>query len=563
MNRLETITSRLSERGRTVAIHTTFFLLLLVAKPQALVAEPSWAPSDRHGHSTHIIRFEGNPLATYGGGIAGLPEAPRRAGTRRLDARSPEAIAYLDFLGQQQRGQLDRIAAAIGRDAVVEHRYLYVLNGVALRIDAAEAGVIAGLDGVVDVQRDVIHTPDTDVGPGLIGAPAFWTGQTSNGVGNRGEGIVIGIIDSGFNHAHPSFAALASDGYVHVNPVPGGAYLGVCAPAHPNHQALCNDKLIGAYSFNTLTTDPRDEDGHGTHVASTAGGNPVTAGILGLTFPISGVAPRANLINYRVCAPGCPTSASVASVNQAIADGVDVLNYSISGSDNPWVNSVDIAFRDAHAAGLLVTTSAGNTGPGASTTGKTGPWNASVGNSTHARVIGYSVSSAGLSNLLAIISSGPPFASTLSANVADVASEFPANASGCNAFAASALAGRIALIPRGGCTFAIKVDAAAAAGAVAVLVFNNAGGPPTAMGSLEATTIPSAMLDIVDGTAIRTALAGGALPATTVFSTVASQSRPNWQDVLASGSSRGPSQFDVLKPDYVAPGTNILAADLA
>jgi hypothetical protein len=100
------------------------------------------------------------------------------------------------------------------------------------------------------------------------------------------------------------------------------------------------------------------------------------------------VLPPANIVAYKVCNPGCPGTASIAAVNSAIAtDEVDVLNYSISGSDSPWNDPVDIAFLDASNAGIFVSASAGNAGPGASTVAKTGPWNAAVAASTHSRVI--------------------------------------------------------------------------------------------------------------------------------------------------------------------------------
>ncbi len=523
----------------------------------------AYAPLDAAGRALHIVRFHEAALASYAGNIEGLAPTSRRATGRKIDLQSAESRAYLDFLSARQTQHLQGINSLLGRSASAEFQYLNVLNGMALRLSPAEADQIARLPFVAHVERDVLHQLETDIGPDLIGAPAFWDGETTSGLANRGEGLVIGIIDSGFHHAHPSFAATAEDGYSHTNPVPGGLYLGVCNPAHPNHQALCNDKLIGSYSFNSATLDPEDISGHGTHVASTAAGNPVTASIDGLSIPMTGVAPRANLINYLVCRPGCPTSSSVAAVNQAIPDGVDILNYSISGSDNPWANSIDLAFLDAYNAGIYVSTSAGNTGPGAGTVAKTGPWNATVANTTHRRVIGYRVNSAGITDMVAAVSSGPAFATDLSANLADVADEFPGNALGCNAYPAGSLSARIALVQRGGCTFAVKVNGAQAAGAVAVLVFNSAGGPPTAMGALEDTVIPSAMLDSADGPALQDALAGGASAATTVFSARFVQLRADWEDVVAAGSSRGPSVFDVLKPDFGAPGTNILAADIA
>src|SRR5690606_6581662 len=102
-------------------------------------------------------------------------------------------------------------------------------------------------------------------------------------------------------------------------------------------------------------------------VGSTIAGNvheaTFTIGDTEFTRTVQGVAPRANVISYLICFPGCPSTSAVAAVDQAITDGVDVLNYSISGIDNPWLDPVDLAFLDAYEAGIVVNASAGNDGP--------------------------------------------------------------------------------------------------------------------------------------------------------------------------------------------------------
>ncbi|NNJ10359.1 S8 family serine peptidase [Chloroflexales bacterium ZM16-3] len=238
-----------------------------------------------------------------------------------------------------------------------------------------------------------------------------------NIAGYQGEGVIIGMIDTGINTTHPSFTEVGGDGYRHLNPLGQGSYKGACDPTNLPSRAdgnlsgynpaiSCNNKLIGAWAFSqtapvsnfdTGEPSPNDEDGHGSHTASTAAGNVLTNIIFdGVNFPrISGVAPHANIIAYDACgylngglySSGCPSAALLAAVNQAVADQVDVISYSISGGENPWTDSVEQAFLAARAAGIVVSTSAGNRGPTSGTVAHLGPWLLSVAAATHNRSI--------------------------------------------------------------------------------------------------------------------------------------------------------------------------------
>src|SRR5690606_10044823 len=141
----------------------------------------------------------------------------------------------------------------------------------------------------------------------------------------------------------------------------------------------------------------------------------------------------------------------------------------------------------------------------------------------------------------------------------------PGNGRGCAAFPAGSFDGAVALVERGDCTFEQKVGNAAAAGAVAVVVANQLGGPPVSMAQLEATTIPAVMLDLTSGAALRDHIVDTAPQATTVrlHGTAQTVTDAGWQDVVGGFSSRGPSQFELLAPTFAAPGVNILAASAA
>ena len=155
----------------------------------------------------------------------------------------------------------------------------------------------------------------------------------------------------------------------------------------------CNDKVVGAYSYTDNPADfvtPEDSEGHGSHTASTVAGNTVTMDFYGNEVTISGMAPHAQIISYDVCYPTpsggqCAGDDSVAAVQQAIEDGVDVINYSISGGEDPYNDPVELAFLEATNAGIVVSTSAGNEGPAAETVAHRSPWLLSTAASSHNR----------------------------------------------------------------------------------------------------------------------------------------------------------------------------------
>ncbi|QSB13644.1 S8 family serine peptidase [Natronosporangium hydrolyticum] len=523
-----------------------------------------------------IVQLADAPLATYGGDLAGLPAtSPAITGADRLDVEAPASVRYLDYLADQQAEAVAGFSRALGRDVAPQFEYLNVLNAVALRISAAEAAQLASLPGVTNVFPDEIRELETDVSHELMGSASFWDGVTGPDLATSGEGVVIGMLDTGVNAFHPSFAEVDGDGYVHDNPLGSGEFVGACAPDHADHQDVCNDKLIGAWNFNTTGPsypDVLDRNSHGSHVGGTIAGNrhEATFSVGGdeYTRTIQGVAPRANVISYLVCDPGCPQTASVAAVNQAIADPTNVLNYSISGTDNPWVDAVDLAFLDAFEAGIFVAASAGNTGP-AATVAKTGPWNATVAASTLDRIIHHDLDVTGpgpvpaeLVGLAAAPANplrGPIVEDDITAEIRHVVG----NAFGCQSFAAGAFEGALALIQRGGgCNFAVKVNNAAAAGAVGVVLFSDMAGPPVFLSGLETTSIPAVNLSLPQGSELRDFIVDSSPEPTEVHlhGDTALLRDDAYQDIVATFSARGPSQFNVLAPTFAAPGVNVLAA---
>jgi len=541
---------------------------------------------------TWIVTFREQPLASYGGGVPGLPVAKRiRApgGRMKLDVKSAEAVAYVDHLRGRQAAYERDIARTIGEPLAVRMRMQHALNALVADMTEAQARRIARLPGVLRVEPERMLEQSTDVGPTLIGAPQMWNGSAT-GSALAGEGMVVGIIDSGINFGSPSFAAVDPiDGYGHVNPLGSGVYLGTCV-AGGIDAGRCNDKLIGGYDFvcnapanQCGVTDIREEpgfgdtNGHGTHVASTAAGNRRDVVFNGSPLRISGVAPRAGIVAYDVCYTNtstgqglCPTSSSTAAVNQAIADGVvDALNFSIGGGSSPWTDSVSLAFLNATNAGIFVAAAAGNSGPGPSTTNHAQPWVGTVAAAQHGRGgFGILISVTGPApvpaNLIGLVgnqsSGGAQLAATIPATTPlRISSGINAVDDGCNAFPAGAFTGAIAVIRRGTCNFSVKINNAAAAGAVAVVIANNQAG--TILPSAPGITIPAFSVSQVEGNALRDF--GQANPSTaTAQIGFPAVGLPNTPDALAAFSGRGPlsANFDLIKPDITAPGAQVLAA---
>ncbi|SOC52263.1 S8 family serine peptidase [Ornithinimicrobium cerasi] len=532
-------------------------------------AEPADVFTEESETGVWLVTLESDPLATYDGDVRGLAAtAVGATGEAQLDVTSEASEAYLDHLEGEHERVLAEMAEELGHDIEVTQTYHHAVNGMAVRATAEEAAALSVLPAVAHVEPEQVWELETDVSNELLGTPAIWGGATGTELATRGEGVVTGMIDSGVNPEHPSFAATDGDGWTHTNPLGEGVYLGVCASGAPRPEDICNDKLIGAYDFTG--TGAVDTNGHGSHVGSTMAGNAhdavFTVGSTEFTRGVSGVAPRANVVSFKVCSPGCPSSYTVAAVDRAIADGVDVLNYSISGPDDPWDNTVDLAFLAAYDAGIYIAASAGNTGPGVGTVTKTAPWNATVAATNSPRLIAQALSVTGpapvpaeLEQLAAVPGSGPG----VTAPIAAPLKESSGNVRGCTAFPAGTFAGSFALIERGDCDFAVKVRNAAAAGALGVVVTNQVPGPPVVMGALEATTIPAVMTSDVDGAPLRDFVRANPDAEVLLDSAAVLTETPAWAGMVSDFSGRGPSDFDLLNPTFAAPGRNILAATAA
>jgi len=298
---------------------------------------------------------------------------------QQLDTTTLKSRTYLDTLAVQRNQVLATVKSTLGREVKVNHVYDVILNGVSVELSFEEAQQLTKVAGIRKILPVTIETLDTDAGPTWIGADGIWDGTAvPDDIGNKGEGILAGIIDSGINFDHPSFSETPIDGYTYDWT---GNYLGVCDPTTgvPAYAEACNNKVVGAYTYTDEAITPEDDNGHGTHTASTVAGNAIDVEFLGEQLTISGVAPHAQIIAYDACystatGASCAGDDLVAAVQQAVLDNVDIINYSISGGEVPYNDAVELAFLEAFGSGVVVSASAGNSGPAAGTVAHRSPW---------------------------------------------------------------------------------------------------------------------------------------------------------------------------------------------
>lgn len=503
-----------------------------------------------------------------------------------LNARSGAVQRYAGTLRTTQAHVLANASARIGEPVQTLFQYQYSINAAAIRISADGAKALAKQPGVKAVVKRKIHFLHTDSGPSYTGAPAIWQGQ--NTVATKGEGVIVGIMDTGINAEHPSFAAVGGDGYQHINPLGEGNYLGDCQ----TYSQFCNSKLIGivsypdiinAYSLVPVDTEQYpdlgdrlqmgyDFNGHGSHVASTVAGNVLKSvpayNAVGeesayLFEQISGMAPHANIVSYQVCLPGngddyltgCLPELSINAVEHAIANGVKVLNYSIGGpADSPWRSFEGQAFLNARNFGIHVATSAGNAGPDAETIGSPGnlPWVTTVAAFSHNRAFSAKTLSANGLQL-----SGRSASGAVSAVLVDAADFGDADC--LTPFAAGTFTGQIVVCRRGEIARVEKGSNVKAGGAAGLVLVNVSGGANSIDDDFH--VLPGINLSAEDGETLLNWLAENSAQQVSISASelITDDERGSIAGVF---SSRGPGvPYDTyLTPDIAAPGVSIYAA---
>jgi subtilisin family serine protease len=549
------------------------------------------------GTGDYIVLLAGEPLASYRGGLPGLAgTSPLATESNRLDPDSAASTRYLAHLTAVQDAFLAAAQGSLGHPLDVRFRYHYASNGVSVHLTADEARRIARLPGVTRVEANTPRHVTTDAGPTWIGAARVWDGSAlGREVGSYGEGVVVGIIDTGINIDHPSFAEVDERGYEHANA--RGKYYGMCDRESPQYDRKfkCNDKLIGLYSFLTVPSNnmnPEDDNGHGSHTASTTAGNFVTTGYGASTTDLagtfSGVAPHANIIAYDACYTAsdgrgtCPPDATLAALDQAVADQVDVVNYSIeTGQGSPWQDSHMLAFKRLREAGVIAAVSAGNAGPTEATTNAVAPWVMAVAATTHNRFFANELTGfAGGEGEVPAAMSGGGLTSAFGP-AAIVYAKGHQNQDGTEddgrclkPFPKGEFTGQIVVCDRGQNGRTEKGTNVKAGGAGGMVLANTAADGDAING--DAHVLPAVHITFADAQALKGWMGKGSAHQAQI---TAGRFAPRaaLADNMAGFSSRGPAVaerccrrpgvtvaepqlFPVLKPDVGAPGQEIIAA---
>ena len=558
-------------------IFSLFSLVLVLAVAFSAVSPAAAQPSlkakggdiTESPNGIYIVRMVDNPVVAYEGDIKGLKATAPKNGNK-IDPNSSSVVNYVDYLTTKH----DKALSKVGGQKVYD--YVYSFNGFAAKLTPAQAQKLTGVDGVFSVSADEEYTVDTSTTPDFLGLTAeggLWD------MGYTGEDVIIGIVDSGIWPESYSFSDRTGtngndtkDGKLDYQQIPG--WHGKCIPGEDFPASDCNQKLIGAQYFNAgyggnagIDADrpwefnsTRDYNGHGTHTASTAGGNNgVPAEVSGIDLgTISGMAPRARIAAYKALwsnEDGSQASGFtvdlVAAIDQAVADGVDVINYSISGSTTSMNSSVAISFLYAADAGVFVAASAGNNGPGASTVAHNNPWLTTVAAGTHDRYYSGTV----------YLGDGASFdgasIDSRGAGPADLVYAGDAGDALCaiGSLDPSVVTGKIVVCDRGIYARVDKSYAVMEAGGIGMVLANVT--PASINADLH--YVPTVHVDEVAGDAIRAYAQTDGATATLTGGEFQQAEAPE----VASFSSRGPALAgagDLLKPDIMAPGVDILAA---
>ncbi|KAJ1431399.1 Peptidase S8/S53 domain [Sesbania bispinosa] len=470
------------------------------------------------------------------------------------------------------------LSTSVEADMKNEERIIYTyqnaFHGVAAKLSEEEAEKLESEEGVVAIFPETKYELHTTRSPTFLGLePAHSTNIWSENL--AGHDVIVGVVDTGI---WPESESFNDEG---MKPVPAH-WKGACEIGRNFTKHHCNKKIVGARMFfhgyeaaigkideQNDSLSPRDEDGHGTHTAATVAGSPVHgANLLGYAYGTArGMAPGARLASYKVCwIDGCFSSDIVSGIDRAIADGVNILSISLGGGVSSYYHdSLSIAAFGAMEKGVFVSFSAGNAGPDPVSISNVSPWVTTVGASTMDRDFpadvklgnGNKVTGVSLYKGEVMLSSEKQYPLVYFRGNSTTID--PRSVCFEETLDPQVVSGKIVICDRGNSPRVGKGLVVKSAGGVGMILTNTVANgeelvadchllPAVAIGEKEGKELKNYVLTNKNATA------------TLAFLGTRLGIKPS--PIVAAFSSRGPNflSFEILKPDLVAPGVNILAA---
>ena len=506
--------------------------------------------ASRRGPIEVAVRLTGKPLAAVAG---------TKQGTKWSRAQQKTYLAQLDAA---QNAVLSKITALGGTEVA---RLRKGHNAVIVSIDAKKVPELTKISGVAGVRRIFDYEQSLSETVPYIGASAVQS------LGVDGTGVRVAVLDSGIDFTHFNFGGPGTvDFYDTCYAGRDAAPTGACA----TYFGAASTKVVGGYDFvgevwpsGGLIPDPNPIalDSHGTHVSDI---------ILGRSADGShkGVAPGASLYAVKVCS-AISTSCSGVAILQGIewaldpngdgdvADAVDVINMSLGSSYGQREDDSSFMTSIAAKYGVTVVVSAGNSADRPFITGSPSstPEAISVAQTNVPSAVTYALQVNAPAAIAGV------YRNTNTVDWAPITTGFTGDvvytadvgqALACTPFAADALAGKVALIDRGTCSISVKVHNAAVAGAIGVLLANNAAGDPPSFsfgGPEPFVAAQTMIITQANGNLLKANKAG-------LNVTVSPAAATQLAGSMVASSSRGPNySYGAIKPEIGAPGASLSA----